>query len=733
MKTAKKSVSLLLIIMLLMSTFMSLPTATQAASYPTTHPNTHKNTGNGAVDITEIAKTQVGYQENSVGTKYGYWYNTAFVKQPWCAMFVSWCAEQAGISQDVILKFASCSAGVRWFKEQNIWHDSYYYGGNYIPKKGDIIFYRNGGSSNVSDHVGIVLGVNGNYIHVIEGNATNESCCEFTTNSARTLNNKFVIGYASPKYAGSGEDVPVEEPTTYENWQVTTADVLSMRESYTTTSKRLTTMSRGTVLKVNEFKVQSDYLWGYTEYNNKKGWCALDYCEYINGNIDGVYYQMPPSFKTSSTALYVKEKIKLGSENTLTVSYKSSDKKVVKVNKNGKITGIAPGQAEITCITPTGSDKCTVTVNKPQLVESELTTVKGETCQIKLTGAYEKYSYTSKNPAIATVDEKGVVTGVSAGETTITLTSESGVQLDCTVKVKKEPDTYQRFTVAEKNVYLKDNYQGANLVSIPKNTLLSVTEVKYSDTYTWGKTTYNGKDGWVILNSCQYVDGRINGQVYKVKAFLAETKKQLYVEDTYTISPISWSGKLNFVSKNPEVATVDENGVVTALKAGKVNIVVKNSKTKLKCKIVVKNPSLSQTELHIVKGEKIPLTVKGGSGDIVWTSSNKKIAKVNKKGFAVGKNYGSVVVTATRNGVSMDCVVNVYDPVISPEAVTLSKGEKLFLKVSQNYSSQIKWESSDTKIAKVNQNGKIKGKKKGTAVVTATVDGVKTFCNITVK
>jgi len=733
MRIAKKSVSLLLVIMLLMTAFMSLSTVTQAASYPTTHPNTHKNTGNGAVDITEVAKTQVGYQENSVGTKYGYWYTPNFVKQPWCAMFVSWCAEQAGISQDILLKFASCSAGVRWFQQQNIWHDSLYYGGNYTPKKGDIIFYRNNGSSNLSDHVGIVLGVNGNYINVIEGNATNETCCEFTTNKSRTLDNKFVIGYASPKYNGSSDSAPVEEPDSYENWQVTTADVLSMRESYTTDSKRLATMPRGTILKVTEFSLQSDYLWGLTTYKGKNGWCALDYCQYINGNIDGVYYQMPPVFKTEKANLYVNEKLTLESENTLTVTYKSSDKSIAKVSKKGKVTGVKPGNATITCKTPTGSDTCAVTVSKPTLEKSAFTINSLETCQIKLVGGYEKYTYASKNTKVATVDEKGLVTGISAGETIVTVTSTSGVQLSCSIKVNKEPDTYQRFIVAQDNVYLQDSQQGNNLVLIPKDTLLKVTEVKYTETLTWGKTTYSNKSGWVALNSCEYIDGSFGGKVYKVKPYLEATEKKLYVEDTYAISVKSWSGKITYTSKNTDIATVDEKGVVTASKAGTTKIVAKAGKHKLKCTITVANPVLNKTELHLVKGEKFTLTAKGGSGKTVWSSVDKTIAKVSKKGVVTAKGYGTVVLTAIKNGVVMSCEVSVYDPIITPEEVTLKKGETFNFTISQNYSNEIKWTSSNAKIAKVGKKGKVKAKRVGTVQISATVDGKTLTSTVTVE
>ena len=51
---SKRTVSLLIVTLLLISTFLSAPVTIQAASYPTTHPNTYKNTGNGAVDITEL-------------------------------------------------------------------------------------------------------------------------------------------------------------------------------------------------------------------------------------------------------------------------------------------------------------------------------------------------------------------------------------------------------------------------------------------------------------------------------------------------------------------------------------------------------------------------------------------------------------------------------------------------------------------------------------------------------
>ena len=57
------------------------------------YENTHINTGNQIEDILAIAETQVGYAEGANNeTKFGAWYPMNY--NPWCAMFVSWCAEQ---------------------------------------------------------------------------------------------------------------------------------------------------------------------------------------------------------------------------------------------------------------------------------------------------------------------------------------------------------------------------------------------------------------------------------------------------------------------------------------------------------------------------------------------------------------------------------------------------------------------------------------------------------------
>ena len=182
-------------------------------AYSSAYPNTHTNTGNQLEDIIAVAESQVGYTYSS-GTKYGASFGSSFTSAHWCAMFVSWCADQAGIPTSIIPKHADCDEGMNWFKSNGRWQDGEYYGGTYIPQRGDIVYYSNDFDQSDSTHVGIVVGVSGNYLQVIEGNTSDGSyslstskVCLHTNNNKRTLNHGYVLGYGTPDYSGGSVDL----------------------------------------------------------------------------------------------------------------------------------------------------------------------------------------------------------------------------------------------------------------------------------------------------------------------------------------------------------------------------------------------------------------------------------------------------------------------------------------------------------------------------------------------
>lgn len=84
------------------------------------------------VNMVDIALSQVG---NIGGQPYWSWYGFSS-RVEWCAVFVSWVANQVGyIEKGIIPKFSVCETGANRFKVQGRWKNN-----TYIPKPGDIIF-----------------------------------------------------------------------------------------------------------------------------------------------------------------------------------------------------------------------------------------------------------------------------------------------------------------------------------------------------------------------------------------------------------------------------------------------------------------------------------------------------------------------------------------------------------------------------------------------------------------
>jgi LysM repeat protein len=126
-------------------------------------------------------------------TKYGAWIK--WNPGSWCHMFVSWCAELAGIGRDIIPKTASCDIGMTFFRDADRWEPAKAWGGKYTPKRGDIIYYSSTGKTWDSTHVGIVTEVKGGNVYSIEGNAGD--CVQRQVHS---LSDKYILGYGLPAY-----------------------------------------------------------------------------------------------------------------------------------------------------------------------------------------------------------------------------------------------------------------------------------------------------------------------------------------------------------------------------------------------------------------------------------------------------------------------------------------------------------------------------------------------------
>lgn len=137
--------------------------------------------------LVDAALSQKGYTAGyNKKNKFGDWF--MYDNVDWCAIFVSWAANQAGIGLDVVHKYSLVSDGVEWYQERGVYKSR----SEYIPKKGDIIFFQSGGRPS---HVGIVVSVDANRVYTIEGNTSNG-----VYERNYKLTDTYILGYAAPLY-----------------------------------------------------------------------------------------------------------------------------------------------------------------------------------------------------------------------------------------------------------------------------------------------------------------------------------------------------------------------------------------------------------------------------------------------------------------------------------------------------------------------------------------------------
>ena len=119
------------------------------------------------------------------------------------------------------------------------------------------------------------------------------------------------------------------------------------------------------------------------------------------------------------------------------ITWKSSNSKIVAVNKAGKLQAKAKGSATITGTVSKRKYTCKVTVHAPKLNKTSITLKVGQTYQLKLSGTNQKITWKSSNSKIVTVNKAGKLFAKSAGNATITA-QVNGIRFVCKVKIQKK-------------------------------------------------------------------------------------------------------------------------------------------------------------------------------------------------------------------------------------------------------------------------------------------------------
>ena len=219
-----------------------------------------------------------------------------------------------------------------------------------------------------------------------------------------------------------------------------------------------------------------------------------------------------------------------------------------------------------------------------------------------------------------------------------------------------------------------------------------------------------------------------------------------------TVAPEYASDKTVFwLTSNEKVATVDDNGKVTAVGSGEAKITAtaggKYASCTVKVTVLVTGITLDETELDLtVDDDPVTLVAKvtpEGATDktVTWSSSNDRVATVDANGKVKAVGNGEAKITAKAGDKTATCKVLVST---LASGVTLDRTElsmkvgdspvTLVAKVTPASTSDktVTWRSSNEKVATVDANGKVTAVGNGEATITATAGGKTATCKLSV-
>ena len=466
------------------------------------------------------------------------------------------------------------------------------------------------------------------------------------------------------------------------------------------------------------------------------------------------------------------------------VTWSSSNTNVATVDQTGKVTVVGSGTVVITATSAADTNVYGSFVVGVENVPITWITLTGKTGMVYSETAYIGYTitpsnasnkqllWTSSNTSIATVDQNGKVTASkkTAGTTIITAAAQdgSGIKATLTLSVSKSVINVQSVTVTGRTLigvgetiqatatvapsnahnqvlyWVSDNPSVANVDQTGKVTAYSAGSAMISAIATDGTLV---RGGYVVTVKDGYV---------KVTTVNASGKTELYPKavsySAYEIYPVDADDKtVSWTSSKPEVATVNEYGVVTALTvgttvitatandgsgvSGSYTVTVADNQVMVTKVNVTGKPAMGIGEVQYLSYEIWPANATEKS--VTWTSSNANVATVNQYGVVTGKALGQTVITATAidgSKQSASFIVTVGSSTILVNRLEIYGKGALSVGETENLgwavwptnadNKSIAFTSSNTNVASVSEYGVVKAVAAGTARITAiALDG----------
>jgi len=464
--------------------------------------------------------------------------------------------------------------------------------------------------------------------------------------------------------------------------------------------------------------------------------------------------------------------------------YATGDQLVATVTTEGLVFALKNGQTEITAVH--GEHQASARVSVGELETLEVLPVQSglevnQTVQLQVVGtfkdgavedltAHSGTGYTSSDPAVASVDSGGLVTGVGSGEATITVEHRdlsavayitvTGTSELIGIQATPCPARLSRGGWLQLSVFA--DYSDGSRLEVTPSAAYSSSNEPVATVDAAGRVTAEAAGDAIITatfggfeDTCGLlVDDRIltgiDLQPDAADLLVGETLPLLVMGTFNDGSQDDLSGAFTgttYSSSAPTVVTVSPDGVLSALSAGEAVIEASNSGLSDSSPVTVAGPELVSIDvepevLQLSAGDSANLAVWANYSDLTrrevtaeatFRSSDTSIARVSAGGSVTAvSGPGEATITASYGGHSDDCRVQVGGELlfidVLPASAQLDINETLQLVVTAFYSDGSSSEvtllstlvSSEPLIAPVDADGLVTALSEGTAVITAT-------------
>ena len=381
------------------------------------------------------------------------------------------------------------------------------------------------------------------------------------------------------------------------------------------------------------------------------------------------------------------------------------------------------------------ADQTLTAAVEPETVEA------GQTAKVSVTGAKTAVTYSVSDETIATVAEDGTVTAKAAGTVTIKATAAAdenynGASTEVTVtvtakKVEKPAletaefvydGTEKSVTIAESDAYTVSGTTKATNAG----TYTATVTLKDTNVAVWADGTTDPVElTWTIAKADQPLDVQASAE-------------SVVVGSKVQISAYGSVGTVTYALDNEEIASIDEDGILTTKKVGEVIVTVTASGDD-NTNEATDSVTVVVTEKEAEAVEKPSLT---GTTSFVYDGTEKSVTAPAEtetytvSGTTKATNAGTYTVTATLKDTSaykwadgtvapveMTWTIAKADQkiTVTTSAPSVEEGKTMAITVKDAKGS-VSYSVADPEIASVDNDGVVTGKKAGSTVVTVTAE-----------